>query len=111
MSAIRWGFLYQGQRYAWQKQRRGTPALDLRAQNFVLYLENHDQVANAGGARLASMVAPGDLRAMTALMLLAPATPMLFQGQEIRLDASVSLLRRSSARRWPRRSPPAGASS
>ena len=28
------------------------------------------------------MVAPGDLRAMTALMLLAPATPMLFQGQE-----------------------------
>ncbi len=83
VSAIRWGFLFQGQRYAWQKQRRGTVALDLRAQNFVLYIENHDQVANAGGARLASLVAPGDLRAMTALMLLAPGTPMLFQGQEI----------------------------
>jgi maltooligosyltrehalose trehalohydrolase len=83
LSAIRWGFLYQGQRYDWQKRRRGTPALDLVASNFVLYLENHDQVANSGlGARLTATTAPGDLRAMTALTLLAPGTPMLFQGQE-----------------------------
>ena len=26
---MKWGFLYQGQRYRWQKQRRGTPALRL----------------------------------------------------------------------------------
>src|SRR5262249_8477023 len=82
VSAIRWGFLFQGQRYSWQKQRRGTVALDLGAQSFVLYLENHDQVANAGGARLAAQVAANDLRALTALMLLAPPTPMLLQGQE-----------------------------
>jgi len=82
VSAIRWGFLFQGQRYSWQKKRRGTVALDLGAQSFVLYLENHDQVANAGGARLASVVAAADLRALTALTLLAPPTPMLFQGQE-----------------------------
>jgi len=83
LSALRWGFLYQGQRYAWQKKRRGSPALDLTASNFVVYLENHDQVANSGlGARLASTVAPADLRALTALTLLAPGTPMLFQGQE-----------------------------
>ena len=49
----KWGFLYQGQRYTWQKQRRGTPALDLAGRAFVIYLENHDQVANsARGARL-----------------------------------------------------------
>ena len=83
LSAIRWGFLYQGQRYKWQKQRRGTPALDLAAERFVLYLENHDQVANSGlGARLSTLTAPDKLRAMTALLLLAPGTPMLFQGQE-----------------------------
>jgi maltooligosyltrehalose trehalohydrolase len=83
LSAIRWGFLYQGQRYQWQKQRRGTPALDLGADRFVLYLENHDQVANSGvGDRLAAIAAPDTLRAMTALLLLAPGTPMLFQGQE-----------------------------
>jgi maltooligosyltrehalose trehalohydrolase len=83
ISALRWGFLFQGQRYAWQKKRRGTPALDLPAPSFVLYLENHDQIANTGsGARLGALTAPGDLRALTALLLLAPGTPMLFQGQE-----------------------------
>ena len=83
LSAIRWGFLYQGQRYKWQRRPRGTPALDLGAERFVLYLENHDQVANSGlGARLSTLTAPDKLRAMTALLLLAPGTPMLFQGQE-----------------------------
>jgi maltooligosyltrehalose trehalohydrolase len=83
LSAIRWGYLYQGQRYRWQKQPRGTPALDLPAESFVNYLENHDQVANSGaGARLSAVAGPGSLRAMTALFLLAPGTPLLFQGQE-----------------------------
>jgi maltooligosyltrehalose trehalohydrolase len=83
ISALRWGYLYQGQWYRWQRQTRGTPGLDLPAERFVLYLENHDQVANTlRGARLAALTSPGRLRAMTALMLLAPGTPMLFQGQE-----------------------------
>jgi len=34
------------------------------------------------------MTSPGRLRAMTALLLLAPAPPMLFQGQEFRLIES-----------------------
>ncbi|HSI64779.1 MAG TPA: alpha-amylase family glycosyl hydrolase, partial [Candidatus Saccharimonadia bacterium] len=29
VSSAKWGFLFQGQRYKWQKQRRGTPCLDL----------------------------------------------------------------------------------
>ena len=29
ISAVKWGYLYQGQRYKWQRSRRGTPALDL----------------------------------------------------------------------------------
>ena len=41
------GFLFQGQRYAWQKQSRGAPALDIPASRFVVYLQNHDQIANA----------------------------------------------------------------
>ena len=47
-------FLYQGQRYAWQKKRRGTPALDLPADRFVVFLQNHDQVANSARAARAS---------------------------------------------------------
>ncbi len=83
VSAIKWGFLFQGQHYAWQKNPRGAPALGSSAASFVLYLENHDQVANSGlRERLSALTSPGKLRAMTTLLLLAPETPMLFQGQE-----------------------------
>jgi maltooligosyltrehalose trehalohydrolase len=84
ISAAKWGFLYQGQRYQWQKQPRGTPSLGTPASSFVAFLQNHDQVANSLlGARIHHLTSPGRLRAMTALLLLGPATPMLFQGQEL----------------------------
>lgn len=83
ISALKWGYLYQGQRYAWQKQRRGHPAFGLEPSAFVNYIENHDQVANTGsGLRPRFHTSPGRYRAITALLLLAPGTPMLFQGQE-----------------------------
>lgn len=88
ISSAKYGFLYQGQWYAWQKQRRGTAAFDLPGCRFVAFLENHDQVANtAFGRRLHQLSSPGRLRAMTALLLLGPATPMLFQGQEFSSSA------------------------
>jgi maltooligosyltrehalose trehalohydrolase len=50
----------------------------------VNFIENHDQLANSGnGARLHQQTSSGCLRAMTALFLLMPGTPMLFQGQEM----------------------------
>jgi maltooligosyltrehalose trehalohydrolase len=83
ISMVKYGCLYQGQRYKWQKQRRGSPGLGLAPAKFVTYIQNHDQIANSGrGERVQFMTSPGRLRAMTALMLLAPGTPMLFQGQE-----------------------------
>jgi maltooligosyltrehalose trehalohydrolase len=83
ISMVKYGYLYQGQRYKWQQQRRGTPGLGLAPSKFVTYIQNHDQIANAGrGERVQFLTSPGRLRAMTALMLLAPGTPMLFQGQE-----------------------------
>ena len=83
VSIAKLGFLYQGQRYSWQKKRRGTPSGSLDPKRLVCYLENHDQIANsARGERLHQRASPGVLRAMTALLLLQPQTPMLFQGQE-----------------------------
>lgn len=83
LSAAKYGFLYQGQHYKWQKDRRGTASLDLKPWNLVTFLENHDQVANsARGQRLHQRSQPGAYRALTALLLLGPGTPMLFQGQE-----------------------------
>ena len=83
ISAAKWGFLFQGQRYAWQKQRRGTPALDMEPAHFVNFLDNHDQIANSGrGDRIHALSDPGLYRALTAVLLLIPNTPMLFMGQE-----------------------------
>ncbi|EYD77718.1 Malto-oligosyltrehalose trehalohydrolase [Rubellimicrobium mesophilum DSM 19309] len=76
LSAIRRGWLFQGQRYDWHDKQRGTSALDLRPERFVTFLENHDQIANTGlGQRLHQRTSPGQLRALTALLLLGPATP------------------------------------
>jgi len=83
VSAVKAGFLYQGQHHTWQKKARGTSARDMAPAALVAYLENHDQVANsARGERLHALSAPGRWRALTAVLLLGPATPMLFQGQE-----------------------------
>jgi maltooligosyltrehalose trehalohydrolase len=83
ISAVKRGFLYQGQRYRWQMGRRGTPGLAFPPATFINYLQNHDQVANsARGTRVHRLTSPGRYRALAALTLLAPGTPMLFQGQE-----------------------------
>lgn len=83
VSAAKYGFLYQGEWYRWQKHGRGTSALDLPPAHFVTFIQNHDQVANShAGERLHQQTSPGRYRALTALLLLAPQTPMLFQGQE-----------------------------
>ncbi len=87
ISCAKYGYLYQGQWYKWQKKRRGSPGLDLPKHAFVAYLENHDQVANSAfGRRLHQLSAPSRYRALTALTLLGPATPLLFQGQEFASD-------------------------
>ena len=83
VSAIKYGYLYQGQWYRWQKKRRGTLSLQSPRRAMVNFIQNHDQVANsATGLRVSALSSPGLLRALTALTLLAPGTPMLFQGQE-----------------------------
>lgn len=83
ISSVKRGYLYQGQHYSWQEKRRGTPALNIEPAKFVHYLQNHDQVANsAHGLRYQYLTSPGRYRTMTALLLLAPETPLLFQGQE-----------------------------
>jgi maltooligosyltrehalose trehalohydrolase len=83
ISAVKYGFLYQGQYYKWQQKRRGSAGLHLQPASKVIFIQNHDQVANSAfGLRCHQLTDPGRFRAMTALLLLAPATPMLFQGQE-----------------------------
>lgn len=83
ISLCKWGHLYQGQYNDRQERERGTPGLDLDAACFVNFLQNHDQLGNLpAGKRLHELTSPGRQRALTALLLLAPGTPLLFQGQE-----------------------------
>ena len=83
VSALKYGFLYQGQRSDMRDKAYGTYNLDTPPEHFVHFLENHDQVANsARGFRLSTLATPARLRAITALFLLGPQTPCLFQGQE-----------------------------
>jgi maltooligosyltrehalose trehalohydrolase len=84
ISAVKRGFLYQGQRSHWQHQPRGSAVPPTQAaSSFVLFTQNHDQVANSlYGERITTMTSPARYRVLTALMLLAPGTPMLFMGQE-----------------------------
>jgi maltooligosyltrehalose trehalohydrolase len=50
---------------------------------WVNFLQNHDQVSVLPGARrLYQLISPGRWRAFTSLLLLAPGTPLLFQGDE-----------------------------
>jgi maltooligosyltrehalose trehalohydrolase len=62
-----------------RRRRFGAPAEEVVPERFVVFSSNHDQVGNrAFGDRL-----PVEARPLAAFMtLLAPFTPMLFQGEE-----------------------------
>ena len=83
ISAAKYGYLFQGQPYVWQEAPRGTPTFGAPPEAFVAFIENHDQISNtAAGERLRFQTSPGRYRVMTALLLLGPWIPLLFQGQE-----------------------------
>ena len=88
ISSAKYGYLYQGQHYEFHKKRRGMPSFGVPPWAFVAFIENHDQIANTGdGKRPRFQTSPAKYRAMTALLLLGPWTPMLFQGQEFGASA------------------------
>jgi maltooligosyltrehalose trehalohydrolase len=81
--ALRQAWVYDG---VWSDRRqrtRGRKATGVASHSFVIAVQNHDQVGNrATGDRLAALVDEGRLKIAATLLLLAPFTPMLFQGEE-----------------------------
>ena len=83
ISAAKYGFLYQGQALSWRKASRGSSTFGIPPEAFICFIENHDQIANTGpGERVRFQTSPARYRAMAALLLLGPWTPLLFQGEE-----------------------------
>lgn len=78
------GFGYQGEPSAHREgAARGEPSAHLPAAAFVSFLQTHDQIGNrALGERLCAIAPTQALRAATACVLLAPAPPLLFMGEE-----------------------------
>ncbi len=78
------GFAYQGEHSPYrQGNPRGEPSAHLPPAAFIAFLQNHDQIGNrAFGERIGLLTTPAALRAITAILLLAPSPPLLFMGQE-----------------------------
>ncbi len=101
------GFAYQGDPSAYRHgERRGEPSSHLPLTAFVNLLQNHDQVGNrALGERIDRLADPRALRAVTAILLLAPSPPLLFMGQEFLAPDALPLLLRLRRRPRPSRHP------
>lgn len=82
--ALAEGFAFQGKPSQHRcGRRRGTPSGHLPPSAFVSFLQNHDQIGNrARGDRIVSIAPSGAVKAATAILLLAPAPPLIFMGEE-----------------------------
>jgi maltooligosyltrehalose trehalohydrolase len=77
------GFAYQGEISAFTNEKRGEPSAHLSPLAFVNFMQNHDQIGNrALGERLSFLSEESKLKALSAILLLAPSPPMLFMGEE-----------------------------
>jgi maltooligosyltrehalose trehalohydrolase len=82
-ATLRRGWFYTGQSSAYRRRQRGTDPAGVPVERIIIYLQNHDQIGNrAFGDRLHHNIDPAVFRALSALLLLAPETPLLFMGQE-----------------------------
>jgi maltooligosyltrehalose trehalohydrolase len=82
-TALRDGYVYQGQYSPHRGRRHGRPPAGVGAHQIVVCAQNHDQVGNrAQGERLSMLVGVPQLKAIAALTILSPFVPLLFQGEE-----------------------------
>lgn len=81
--ALRQAWVHDGAWSAHRQKTRGRKASGLSSESFVIAVQNHDQIGNRPtGDRLGALVDEDALKAAAALLLMAPFTPMLFQGEE-----------------------------
>lgn len=81
--AIREGFVYDGRRSEFRKRRHGTPSATIPGERFTVFIQNHDQIANAyWGDRLGALCSPAQQRVAATLLCCAPNLPLFFMGQE-----------------------------
>jgi maltooligosyltrehalose trehalohydrolase len=81
--ALAEGFSYQGEYSGYRKRPRGEPSNHLPAWSFIGFLQNHDMIGNRPfGDRIHQLADECLLNAAYVCLLLSPAIPMLFMGEE-----------------------------
>ncbi len=76
-------YLYTGQYSRYWGKKRGTDGSRNPGRQFVVAIQNHDQVGNRGwGERLAALVDFPYLKAAAGLLFFAPYVPLIFMGEE-----------------------------
>jgi maltooligosyltrehalose trehalohydrolase len=82
-TTIEQGWFYTGQMSRHRGAPRGTGTAGIPLERMVVCIQNHDQIGNRPfGRRLNHQVEPSVFRALSALLLFLPETPLLFMGQE-----------------------------
>ncbi|HEY6392698.1 MAG TPA: malto-oligosyltrehalose trehalohydrolase [Bryobacteraceae bacterium] len=81
--AIVEGFVYDGVYSSHRRRRFGSSSADQSGERFVVFIQNHDQVANTfQGSRLSELVSIEQYKVAVALLLCSPYLPLLFMGEE-----------------------------
>jgi maltooligosyltrehalose trehalohydrolase len=82
-TALRDGFVYQGQYSHFRKRRHGRCSRALAPHQFVVFGQNHDQVGNRLlGERPSASLSLEEQKLAAAAVLLSPFLPLLFMGEE-----------------------------
>jgi maltooligosyltrehalose trehalohydrolase len=80
---MRNGWFYAGQHSNFRRRRHGNSPAGLTRSNFVVCIQNHDQIGNrARGERLSELVNFEGLKLAAGVTALAPLIPLLFMGEE-----------------------------
>jgi maltooligosyltrehalose trehalohydrolase len=87
--ALTEGFAYQGEPSSFRGgKNRGEASTGLPLTRFISFLQNHDQIGNrAFGDRDLWYSNPDAIRALAAILWLAPSPPLLFMGEEFAADS------------------------
>ena len=81
--AYRESYVYSGQYSRYRARRHGNSAVSRPGSQFVICIQNHDQVGNRMlGERLSQLTSFAGLKLAAAALLLAPMLPLLFMGEE-----------------------------
>lgn len=85
--SFRQAMVYDGIYSPYRKRRIGSKPAGSSPEQFVVSIQNHDQVGNRmRGERLSMLLGLEQLKLAAGLMLTAPFTPMLFMGEEFGAD-------------------------